>query len=429
MKKKKLWALLLAGSVLVCGGWSRGRVKEGAVIGGVEVGGMPYGEAERAVRARIEEESEPFTVRTPAGVYRFPLSFTDDVPALVRRAKRGETLSVSVRKTWADAESDLMKVCLANARDAENAGLRFSPRGFVYTHERAGWYCDHEKLLSAALAALDAGKTELCFVPSAYAPAVTEEQLRARTRLLSSFTTRYDEGNAPRAHNIGLAAARISGTQVEAGGEFSFNAVVGKRTAGNGFLEANVILDGEFVPGVGGGVCQASTTLFNAALRAGLTVTESRPHSLSVSYVPPSLDAMVSDCSDLKFVNPYPYPVYLSATAGGGAVRFEIYGAPDGRRYETESRVLSRLSPPPEEVVEGEEDRILRAEREGLSSESFLVVYEGEHVVSRTRVRKDTYACVRGKRQIRREEAPSAGEEGAEGPAEQEKGEKEQKNP
>ncbi len=393
-------ALLLAGSVFLCGGWTRGTVRSGAVIGGVEVGGLPYAEAERAVRAHIAEELSPFTVRTPAGVFSFPLSFTDDVSSLVRKAKKGEELSVSYRRTWADAEGDLLAVCRANAREAQDAAVRFSAGGFVYISDCAGRYCDYKKLLAAALAALDAGREEICFVPSSYAPKVTEEDLRARTQVLATFSTRFDAGNVPRAHNIWLAARRISGVTVGAGEEFSFNAAVGKRTRENGFEEANVILDGEFVPGVGGGVCQASTTLFNAALRAGLTVTESRPHSLSVSYVPPSLDAMVSDFSDLKFVNPYPFPVYISAAAGGGMVRFTVYGAPDGRRYETESLVLARHAPPPEEVVEGAEERILRAEREGLTSESFLVVYEGERVVSRTRVRKDTYACVRGRRQV-----------------------------
>ncbi len=401
MKNTAVTALLLAGSVLFCGGFARGTVKSGVVVGGVEVGGMPYAEAERAVREHIAEEIAPFTVRTPTGVFTFPLTFSDDVSTLVRRAKRGENLAVSYRRTWADAEGDILAVCIANAREAQDASVRFSSGGFVYTGERAGRYCDYKKLLRTALAALDAGEEGICFVPASYAPKIREEDLRARTQVLATFSTRFDAGNAPRAHNIELAARRISGVTVEAGSEFSFNAVVGKRTRANGFEEANIILDGEFVPGVGGGVCQASTTLFNAALRAGMEITESRPHSLSVSYVPPSLDAMVSDFSDLKFRNPYPFPVYIAAAAGSGTVRFTVYGAPDGRRYETESRVLARLAPPAEEVVEGDEDKILRAEREGVSSESFLVVYEGERVVLRTRIRKDTYACVRGKRQVR----------------------------
>ncbi len=403
MKKTAMGALLLAGSVFLCGGWARGRVRAGVVIEGVEVGGLRYEEAERAVRARISEGMLPFTVHTPAGDFSFALSFRDDVAELVRHARKGETLSAAVERTWADAEEDMLSVCRANARDAEDATMRFTANGFYYTEERNGAFCDYGAWLAASLSAVEEGRTEICFFPAPYAPNTTVEALRAHTRLLASFSTHYDAGNAARSHNIELAAARISGTVVEAGAEFSFNKTVGKRTAANGFLEANIILDGEFVPGVGGGVCQTSTTLFNAALRAGMHVTESRAHSLSVSYVPPSLDAMVSDRSDLKFVNPYNCPVYITAAAGGGCVRFEIYGAPDGKRYVTESRVLARIAPPPEEVVEGEESRLLRAEREGMTSESYLSVYEGDVLVSRTLVRKDTYACVRGKRQVGRE--------------------------
>lgn len=408
-------ALLLAGSVVFCGGWSRGRVKEGAVVGGVEVGGMTYAEAERAVRAKIAADTPPFTVRTPAGVFSFPLSFTDDVPSLVRSAKKGQTLPVFVERTWADAEEDLLTVCRANAREPADAEVGFSAGGFHYTPEREGSCCNYPKLLAAALGALREGKTELCFVPAAYAPAITEETLRLRTQKIAAFSTHYDAKNLPRSHNIELAAARISGSVLEPGGEFSFNKVVGKRTEANGFSEANVILDGEFVPGVGGGVCQTSTTLFNAALRAGMEITESRPHSLAVSYVPPSLDAMVSNYSDLKFVNRHAFPVYILAEAGSGSVKFTFFGAPDGRRYVTESRVLSHIEPPPEEIVEGEEDRVLRAERVGVASESYLSIYEGQTLVSRTRLRRDTYACVRGRRQIKREEGGGAEENAPEG--------------
>ena len=187
--------------------------------------------------------------------------------------------------------------------------------------------------------------------------------------------------------------------------EFSFNKRVGKRTAENGFKESVVIFDGEFVKGVGGGVCQLSTTLFNAALRAGLRVTESRNHSLTVSYVPPSLDAMVSEYSDLKFVNPFDTPVYLNAAVRGGSVTVECFGLPDGYRYTTESVVLYRLAPPPEETVEGEDDKVIRAEKEGVASESYLLVHDGGgKLIRRVLLRRDNYAVVRGLRQVKKQE-------------------------
>lgn len=95
-------------------------------------------------------------------------------------------------------------------------------------------------------------------------------------------------------HNIALAAEKINGCILADGEEFSFNGRVGARTESNGFLSAPIILEGDFVEGVGGGVCQASTTVYNAALLAGMEITEQHPHSLRVGYVEPSFDAMVS---------------------------------------------------------------------------------------------------------------------------------------
>ena len=157
---------------------------------------------------------------------------------------------------------------------------------------------------------------------------------------------------------------------------------MGERTEENGFSEAPVIERGEYVPGTGGGVCQVSSTLFYAALEGGLRVSESHPHSLSVSYLPPSLDAMVSKWSDLKLLNARPSPVRMEAGAKNGALTVRLYGTPDGLRYRAESVMLASLPLP-----EGEEGE------EGLVSESFLCVYgEGGELISRTRVRKDVYA-------------------------------------
>lgn len=399
MRTRTIALLLAAGSLLSCG-WGQGRVPKDVTIGGESVGGLSYTEAEERVRARIRRETEPLVIHAPEGDLTLfdELSPTDDISRLVRTAKRGATVGVSRSRTLADAESLLLGLCERNARPAKNAAVSFSAEGFVYTPEIFGRACNYSKLLLDVLGALERGEREVVLPTRAYAPEVTERDLRAATRPLSEFSTRFDAGNAPRAHNIALAASRVSGTVLGAGESFSFNRTVGKRTEENGFRVAAVILDGEFVPGVGGGVCQASTTLFGAALRAGMEIEESHAHSLSVGYVPPSLDAMVSEGSDLRFFNPYDFPVYLLGSAKGGEVRFSFFGMPDGKRYETESVVLGVISPPPPLIVEGEEDRILRAEKKGIVSESYRLTYASDgRLISRKRIRKDRYAAVRGK--------------------------------
>ena len=384
-------ALLIAGSAFLCRG-AAGRVREGVTVGGVAVGGMSYAEAERAVRAA----RPPFVLHTPEGDVLPEICYRDDVARLVRRARKGQTLVPEVQAVWVDAEQILEDVCEKCVRTPVDARLTFTAEGFMYTPAREGRWCDHAASLAAALGALAEGRSECSLVTRPWQPAVTEETLRARTRLLASFSTRFDPSKSARVHNIALACARIAGTALPPGESFSFNAAVGERTRGNGFLDAAVILDGQFVQGTGGGVCQASTTLMGAAVRAGLRVTESHAHSLSVGYVPPSQDAMVSSASDLRFVNPHPFPVYILGRAEKDAVTFEIFGCPDGRRYALESAVLSYIEPPPAEVVEGEEG-VVRAARRGLRSESYLVVYGRDgREERRTLFRRDRYAPVQG---------------------------------
>ena len=213
---------------------------------------------------------------------------------------------------------------------------------------------------------------------------------------LCSYTTYFSQAEKGRSQNIFIAASLIDGVTLQPYGEFSFNATVGARTAEAGYQQAKIIINGEYVSGVGGGVCQVSTTLYNAALKSGLQVTEYHPHSLRVSYVPPSRDAMVSSQSDLKLFNPTAHPVYLSATVFEGGLRITFYGKNDGYRYEISSAVLGEISPPPPIVKAGEKDEILRSPKNGLKSESYLEKYRGNALLSKTRLRTDEYRPTQG---------------------------------
>lgn len=218
-------------------------------------------------------------------------------------------------------------------------------------------------------------------------------------RKISSYTTYYNENEGGRCANIRVAAALINGVTVQAYGEFSFNKTVGERTEEAGFHEAKIIVGGEYVQGVGGGVCQVSTTLYNAALKSGLTVTEAHPHSLRVSYIPPSRDAMVSTQSDLCFFNPYVFPVRLIAETFPGGITVSFYGRGKGKSYELCSNVLEEILPP-EPIVkwcdEQEEEKFLRLPKNGVKSELYLEEYAGNALISRKRLRRDEYRPVQG---------------------------------
>ncbi len=213
---------------------------------------------------------------------------------------------------------------------------------------------------------------------------------------LSSYTTYYEQKDGGRVENIRIAAVLIDGITVQAFGEFSFNKTVGRRTEEAGFQQAKIIVNGEYVQGVGGGVCQVSTTLYNAALKSGLKITEYHPHSLRVSYVSPSRDAMVSSQSDLCFFNPYAHPVRIATQVFSGGVRVTFYGKGDGLRYEIVSEEKEEIAPPPPIVKDGERDEILRAPKNGVKSESYLETYQGGQLVRREKIRADEYRPTQG---------------------------------
>lgn len=214
--------------------------------------------------------------------------------------------------------------------------------------------------------------------------------------LLSSFTTFFNAEDKGRSENIAIAAGLIDKITVQAFGEFSFNQTVGRRTENAGFKQAKIIVGGEYALGVGGGVCQVSTTLYNAALLSGLQITEFHPHSLRVSYVEPSRDAMVSSSSDLKFFNPYAHAIEIKASVFSGGIKISIFGQKDGYRYAIISKTLAQIPPPPPLIKESEKEEILRAEKNGIKSEAYLEKYKGEQLLSRIRLRTDEYKATQG---------------------------------
>ena len=213
---------------------------------------------------------------------------------------------------------------------------------------------------------------------------------------MSAYTTYFNQNEGGRCENIAIAAALIDGVTIQPYGEFSFNATVGRRTEESGFQQAKIIVGGEYVVGVGGGVCQVSTTLYNAALKSGLQIVEFHPHSLQVGYVDPSRDAMVSSQSDLKIFNPHVHAVYLSARVTKGAIQIVFYGKALAERYELVSKTLEKIPPPTPIVKEGEREEILRAEKQGVKSELYLERYVGDKLVARNRLRTDEYRPIQG---------------------------------
>ena len=223
---------------------------------------------------------------------------------------------------------------------------------------------------------------------------------------VSSFYTEYKNSSKERIHNIKIASSKLDGVFLESGEEFSFNKTVGERSAKNGYLDANIIVDKKFISGVGGGVCQVSTTLYNAVILAGLKVTEYHPHTLKVNYVYPSFDAMVSyGYADFRFINTTLHPIYLSVKCDDVRLRITIYGQNDGYTYKREYSVLDKISPPSPIVIEdldgiygvtGDDYIFITYPKDGLLSEGYLLKYKGDKLISKKLIRKDKYLPVTG---------------------------------
>ena len=170
------------------------------------------------------------------------------------------------------------------------------------------------------------------------APAITTRQAQGMgiTGLVGAYATTYG-GEANRLHNVRLVASLIDGKLIAPGSTFSFNGTTGERGEDKGFREAPVIINGELQTGIGGGVCQVSTTVFNAAYEAGLPITARTNHALYISHYPQGRDATVNyPDTDLKFRNDTPKWLLLRTFVGSSSLTVALYGAPQHRRVESE---------------------------------------------------------------------------------------------
>ncbi len=194
-------------------------------------------------------------------------------------------------------------------------------------------------------------------------PEYTEEDFYAIDSVLGQAVTDYNPGNSARSQNLATGASKISGTVLMPGEQFSVYDTVAPFTEENGYANAGQYVSNgeelELVDGLGGGICQVSTTLYNAVLKSELQVDERYPHSLTVSYVRLGMDAAIAgDYMDFKFTNSTEYPIYIEGYAGGGSISFAVYGhdtRPANRTISFETKVIETYEPgEPEEIEDPE---------------------------------------------------------------------------
>ena len=206
-------------------------------------------------------------------------------------------------------------------------------------------------VLSAAARAHDRSAALVVTRPQPKLTTADARAMKIRGRV-GTYETTYG-GDANRIHNVQLVAHLVDRKLIAPGATFSFNDTTGERTAEKGFVEAPVIINGELQTGLGGGVCQVSTTVFNAAYEAGLPITTRTNHALYISHYPLGRDATVNYPDiDLKFVNDTGHWLLLRTFVGSSSLVVALYGTPVHRRVESEAAPLRELAPPPERTVD-----------------------------------------------------------------------------
>ena len=193
--------------------------------------------------------------------------------------------------------------------------------------------------------------------------------------LLSSFSTKYSVRATARTTNLKLAASKINGTVLMPGETFSYNKVVGARTIAAGYKEAPIYVSGEVVDGLGGGICQITSTLYNAVVYANLDIVERTNHQFVPSYVTASRDATVVYGSlDFKFKNNRNYPIKINCSVSGGIANFQIFGLKQDDDYDVE-------------ISSYETGRTATA----IYSEAYKILKKDGKVVNKQLLSKDTY--------------------------------------
>lgn len=215
---------------------------------------------------------------------------------------------------------------------------------------------------------------------------------------LAKYTTIYDAGVYNRAHNVALAAKTINGTILLPGETFSYNGKLGNTNAAKGYKEATAYVGGKVVPSYGGGICQVSSTLYNAVLYANLEIVERYNHSYAVSYVPAGRDATVAyGGKDFKFKNTRSYPIKIVASAKNGVVSISIAGIKEEKEYEV-VLISSVLSTKPNSTTyennsslpEGKE-KVIQKGYTGKTSIAYKILKYNGKTISKTVLSKDTY--------------------------------------
>lgn len=265
----------------------------------------------------------------------------------VRLNKRDVDLGFSYEK--ANITKFLDNISKEIDKDPVDATIRLVSGKFQITDEKPGSMLNKEKAIEMIVFNIDTKSIEIIELPvEAIEAQIKRSDLSNITDKLGEFSTSFNAGNQSRTYNIKLATKSVTDVLVKPGETFSLNKTIGPRLAKFGYKTAKIIINNEYVDGIGGGICQVSTTLYNAALLSNLKIVERKNHSLPSDYISMGRDATISgDYIDMKFMNTTKYPLYIYGEVKGSQVRFSIYGKNEnqGRQIKIKTEILKKIEP------------------------------------------------------------------------------------
>ncbi len=286
--------------------------------------------------------------------------------------------------------------------EPKNASININSGNISIVKEESGKTIDKEELhnkLVESITGNPSNDVELTFELKDQEAKVKSTDLERITGKISEYSSHYNNTGDGRVRNMEIAAGIINGTIVMPGEEFSYNGLIGDTTPDKGYEKANTYVGNKIVPDYGGGICQVSTTLYRAVMRANIRSTERMNHSLTVSYSEPGLDATVANgVVDYKFVNTYDFPIYIQGYVSGGVVNFTIYGnveAMGNKTYELVNEVHEKYDPKKkyedDPTMEVGTEKVVSYGMPGYKASSYQVTYENGVEVNREFIATDIY--------------------------------------
>ena len=426
--------VLLVTAVALCIAMVSGdKIHSNITINGIDVGGLTPSQAEIVLKEEMEPKIENSAIFLKFGEEKWKLGYKDAgfryeyEDAVSKAYGIGHTGSIFKRMKDVVAtqlnrgdiklgyfyEEGYIKKKLEDISKEINcepmdATIALEEQNFVITGEIEGRRLDADKSYDLIKAQFEmAAKGDVDLVVEVTQPEIKRADLENIKDKLGEYSTKFNAADADRTHNIKVATSSASNILIKPGEVFSLNKNMGPRLAKFGYKLANVIVNNELVPGIGGGVCQVSSTLYNAALLSNMKIVERKNHALPSSYIALGRDATISEnYIDLKFENTTGYPVYLYGEVRGSWVKFSIFGRNENPDRTVKIRTeLIKQTPPQISIVEdptlpeGTEVEEKKAYT-GYVVKSYRVLMENGKEVSREELPLSVYKVVNGVKRI-----------------------------